>query len=387
MIYYLTLEGRWMFKEYLEYWGRELAGSEIEILHYEQLLSQKRFAPGTYVFSTRDEVSPAMGRFIDALAADLKAWPGATIYNDPHRTLQRFDLHQELWARGRSGFRSRRIADDLSELHFPLFIRSESGHDGALSPLLHSHGEIETWVGRARALGRRRRDLMVVEFCDTADGAGWYRKYAAFCVGGRIVARSLNYGRRWMLKFAGNEFSTAMAEEELEYVRSNPHESELKEIFEIARIDYGRIDYSMKDGRVQPWEINLNPTIGRGLKPSSRVIEPELRAIREQTKEAFYARFNAAWAAVATAAHRAEPTSSLEVRIADDIVRSAQAEVRRRWRTRAVIIQAGVDLVKPLMKTRARPLLQKLYRLPGNLIRGYGGALFRIIGRRARAKG
>ncbi|MCU1244458.1 MAG: hypothetical protein JWN02_368, partial [Acidobacteria bacterium] len=230
MIYYLTLAGRWMFSEYLEHWGRELAGPAIQILRYEQLLSQKRYAPGTYVFSTRDEVAPAMGRFIDALAVELSAWPGATIYNDPRHTLRRFDLHRELWARGRSGFRSVRAAEDWSGLRFPLFVRSESAHDGALSPLLHSHGEVETWVGRALALGRSLPDLLVVEFCETGDAGGWYRKYAAFCVGGRIVPRSMNYGRGWMLKFAGNDFSLAMAEEELEYVRNNPHADELKEI-------------------------------------------------------------------------------------------------------------------------------------------------------------
>lgn len=384
MIYYLTLKGRWMFSEYLEYWGRDLAGSEIQILHYEQLLSQQSYAPGTYVFSTRDEVAPAMGRFIDALAVELSAWPGAIIYNDPRRTLRRFDLHQELWARGRSNFRSMRAASDLSGIRFPVFIRSESAHDGALSPLLHSHAEIETWVGRALALGRSLPDLMVVEFCETADAAGWYRKYAAFCVGGRVVPRSMNYGRGWVMKFAGNEFSLAMAEEELEYVRGNPHEEELQEIFALARTDYGRIDYSMKDGRVQPWEINLNPTIGRGLRPSSRYIEPELRATREETKLAFYERFNAAWADVAAASPR--DSAPRQVVIAGSVVKEARAEVRRRWRTREVLIQAGVDLVKPLMKTRARPLLQKLYHLPARLVRGNAGALFRMIGRRVRAK-
>jgi hypothetical protein len=29
--------------------------------------------------------------------------------------------------------------------------------------------------------------------------------------------------------------------------------------FELARIEFGRIDYSMKDGRIQVWEINTNP--------------------------------------------------------------------------------------------------------------------------------
>ncbi len=383
MIHYLTLAGRWMFSEYLEYWGRALAESKIHILRYEALLRETRFERGTYVFSTIEEVAPPMERFIHELAAQLRGREGVRILNDPECVLRRFDLHAELWRQGRSNFSSMRAADDLSDVRFPAFVRSERSHDGALSPLLHSQNEVETWIGRAMALGRPLSDLMVVEFCETGDAGGWYRKYAAFNVNGRIVPRSMNYGRHWMLKFAGNEFSVSMAEEELEYVRTNPHERELAEIFNLARTDYGRIDYSIKDGRVQPWEINLNPTIGRGLRPSSREIEPELRGIREETKEAFYARFNEAWAAV-------EPVevdrSTFTVALDPEVVAAARADERRRWRTGSALLAAGVRLVKPLMKTPARPLLRMLYRLPKRLIHAYAAPVFRLLGRRAREK-
>lgn len=383
MIHYLTLADRTMFSEYLEYWGRELADSRIRILRYEALLDEARFEPGTYIFSTIEEVAPPMERFIDELALRLGEQPGVRIFNDPRRVLRRFDLHAELWRQGRSRFRSLRAADDLSDVRFPVFLRSERSHDGALSPLLGSHDEVETWVGRAIALGRPLHDLMVVEFCETADAGGWYRKYAAFNVGGRIVARSMNYGRHWMLKFAGNEFTVAMAEEELEYARGNPHEQELAEIFAIARTDYGRIDYSIKDGRVQPWEINLNPTIGRGVRPSSRTIEPELREIRERTKEAFYARFNEAWSAVEEPGIDRTP---MTIHLDPAIVAAARADERRRWRTGSGLLAAGVRLVKPLAKTPVRPLLRLLYRLPKRLVHANAAPLFRLLGRRARQK-
>ena len=383
MIHYLTLADRWMFSEYLEHWGRDLADSKIRILRYEALLGETRFERGTYVFSTIEEVAPPMERFIDELALRLGEQPGVRVFNDPKRVLRRFELHAELWRLGRSGFRSLRAAADLSGVRYPVFIRSERSHDGALSPLLGSPHEVETWIGRAMALGRPLQDLMVVEFCDTADAGGWYRKYAAFNVGGRIVPRSMNYGRHWMLKFAGNEFTMAMAEEELHYVESNPHEQELAEIFAIARTDYGRIDYSIKDGRVQPWEINLNPTIGRGLRPSSRYIEPELRGTREKAKEAFYARFNEAWAAVAEIDTDRTP---MTIRLDPAIVAAARVDERRRWRTGSALIAAGVRLVKPLMKTPVRPLLRMLYRLPKRIVHANAAPLFRLLAKRARQK-
>jgi hypothetical protein len=65
----------------------------------------------------------------------------------------------------------------------------------------------------------------------------------------------------WQVKEAdllGEQFLRA----ELEYVETNPHEAEVREIFALARVDYGRIDYSFDaDGRMQVWEINTNPTL------------------------------------------------------------------------------------------------------------------------------
>ena len=44
-------------------------------------------------------------------------------------------------------------------------------------------------------------------------------------------------------------------------MQTNPHEAELRAIFKLARIDYGRIDYGIKDGQIQVWEINTNPML------------------------------------------------------------------------------------------------------------------------------
>jgi hypothetical protein len=49
--------------------------------------------------------------------------------------------------------------------------------------------------------------------------------------------------------------------EEESYLDTNPHEDELRSIFELAEIDYGRIDYSLSKGGIQVWEINTNPMI------------------------------------------------------------------------------------------------------------------------------
>jgi len=108
---------------------------------------------------------------------------------------------------------------------------------------------------------------------------------------------SVAVARRWMLKYESSEHSESSYREERSYVCENPHEHALRRIFDVAGVEYGRVDYSMKDGAPVVWEINLNPVIGRGLRTST-VLSGRLRAQREETKAHFYARFLAAFDAI-----------------------------------------------------------------------------------------
>jgi hypothetical protein len=382
VIRYLTLQGRTMFDEYLGHWGRDVAQRDLRVLRYEQLLNETRFEPGTYIFTTFDEMHGPMARYVDALADALRESPNVRILNDPARVLKRFDLHDALWRAGRNAFRSFRANGDWSAARYPVFVRAEDDHQGAFSPLLHSAEEVDIWIGRAAALGHAIDHLLVIEFCDTADSDGFYRKYAAFNVGGRIVARSLSYGRAWMLKFGGNDFAMASALEELAYVQENPHAEELREIFAIAKIDYGRIDYAMLDGRVQTWEININPTVGRGNRPSRHAIPGEVAEVRETSKRTFYEHFNPAWLSMECGG----PASAFTVRVDPLILQRAREERRRRWRTRSGILEHCIRLAKPLLKTPLAPVVRALYRGPQRVVRASAAPLFRLLGRRARTR-
>jgi hypothetical protein len=103
-------------------------------------------------------------------------------------------------------------------------------------------------------------DLLLVEFCDTADAQGVYRKYAAFRVGDAIIARHLFFSHHWHVKSAELQ-DAASLQEERDYVTMNPHSEMLRPIFDLAGIEYGRVDYALHDGRIRVWEINTNPTI------------------------------------------------------------------------------------------------------------------------------
>ena len=100
------------------------------------------------------------------------------------------------------------------------------------------------------------------------------------------------------MKHSRSDFTRAILEEERSYMLANPHREQLAKIFSVAGTAYGRIDYAVKNSRVQTWEINLHPTIGRGHGESKALVPPELLPFREETKAVFYRSFQEAWAAV-----------------------------------------------------------------------------------------
>ena len=265
------------------------------VIDFEQLPSMRRFERGTYVIAGIDQAGPAMKALLADLCDQLHAAGGSRILNWPRRTLCRFDLLRQLHAAGKSHVGVARASEEVGHLRFPVFLRDEREHEGNLSPLLNSAAEVRQAVGAALIQGHALHDLMVVEFCSTADAGGVFRKYAAYNVGGRILGRSLNAGRQWMLKLETSDFTRKLVMEDQRYVMDNPHVEQLAEIFALANIDYGQIDYSMKDGRVQPWEINVSPTIGRGVKPGGGLGPRELWPIRTETREFFFDSFRKAW--------------------------------------------------------------------------------------------
>jgi hypothetical protein len=217
------------------------------------------------------------------------------VLNDPDHALLRLELLEELYRLGLNRYRAIRATGNLRELRFPVFLHEEFRHTGSLSPLLSTYAELERALGRAVLQGHRLKDLLVVEFCDTVDAEGRYRKYTAYVIGSEVIARTMGRGRGWMLKADGVEFSEEMLLEERAYVLANPYEDQVRRIFALAGIEYGRIDFAIKDGAVQTWEINTNPTVGPG---RYKVMPDEFASMRQPIRDHFSQRFHAALTAL-----------------------------------------------------------------------------------------
>ncbi|HJU91823.1 MAG TPA: hypothetical protein VJ656_02720 [Pyrinomonadaceae bacterium] len=346
-------------KDYLDVFGAPLR-HEFRILYYEDLANQKEFPRGTYVLTALDQLSSATADLLAEIYQQLKDAPGIRFLNNPTKTLQRFDLLTELNRRGMNEFRVARAGSGPNNIRFPVFVRNERLHEGALSPLLNSEREIRQAIGRALVQGHKLRDLLLVEFCDTANENGYYHKYAAFVVGKKVIPRSLNYGREWMLKHSQTEFTLPMVHKELEYVSQNPHEQQLSKIFELAQVEYGRIDYAIKDGRVQTWEINLNPTIGRGLRPPSKKLAPEVDAARDGVRQCFFSGFAKGWKEVMLPTHD-QPPVVVEVR--PSIINAAKAHDRADHARQNRLLnwfRTVLRPLKPLIEPLSSPFLRAL---------------------------
>jgi len=250
---------------YAEKWG-PAPGSRMKLVRYDELLRTASLTEATYIFSDLEVLSDA------GMAVAKAAWRTLSasglplrLLNDPSRALHRYDLLSMLHAQGINRFRVVRADCLEGGLRFPVFVRYEKQHTGPLTPLLRDEKELRRALRYLRLRGHRPSRLLVVEFCDGSDPNGIFRKYAAFLVGDRVLPRHLFFNREWMIKEGGPmdmaPMDPALEAEKMEYLYGNPHERWIKDVFGLAGLDFGRIDYGRSGDSLQVWEINSNPTI------------------------------------------------------------------------------------------------------------------------------
>jgi hypothetical protein len=236
----------------------------IQRLYYDDFWNSDP-PPGLYVFCDQDMLSKRerarLGKICDRLEADPEHY---TCLNHPDRFVERYDLLRTLHERGINPFRVYNRLRVTDETQYPVIIRCRWDGMSAPSPLLHSHQQVKEYARKVK----RPRDHFAVEFYDTSDEEGTFRKFGAFCVGDQVIPRHILFSKKWMLKYP-DEIDDRRFAEELAFVRSNQFADEIRLAFRIAGVDYGRIDFAIKDGKPVIWEINTNPVIKDVRDPTS----------------------------------------------------------------------------------------------------------------------
>lgn len=255
------------------------------IIPYKNLARIRTVQPGTYLFSDLERLLPQelrqVEKFCDLIASELSP---ELIINRPKGLLRRYELLRLLSHRGINHFRTFPFDHPGKEIRYPAFLRLANDHNGPLTGLLNTPEDHRQALKKAVAESKNPKEIITTEFCDTCGSDGLYRKFSAFRIGDRIIPGHIIFSTDWVTKDRDPE---PLRDEERDYLTCNPHRDRLMHIFECAGIAYGRIDYGLREGNIQVWEINTNPMIIQTAEKYSAEKMPFKQQLVDQLSDAF----------------------------------------------------------------------------------------------------
>lgn len=267
MIYYLVTRAHpYTIELFIAKFAPELRRL-VKVLFYEELETLRELRAGTYIFSDIERLGRSEAENAAKVWNVLKGAPAAfRVLNHPTKSMKRYELLksiQKVRSEGIHSYDVYRLTEGRAPRRFPVFVREENEHTGTRAEIRPSYSiqELEVEIERLTNEGRWRDNLIVVELVDTSDEQKIFRKYSAFIAHGRLFPEHVLFSGEWLVKVPMIINRDTHAEQE-RYLQLNPHERELREVCALARIEYGRIDYAIKEGKLCIWEINTNPSLG-----------------------------------------------------------------------------------------------------------------------------
>lgn len=236
----------------------------ISLMDYDALLRARWLRRGTYIFTDLDRLN----RWDLELAAELYLQlqrAGLPVWNNPAKVKTRYPLLRTLHAAGLNDFNVHRADELSSAIRYPVFVRKAHGHGAPVSDLLPTRPELDQALAKAIAGGTPGENLLVIEFAAEPVRPGVFRKLSAFRIGNAIVPHISVHDTGWLVKM-GRKFDNIedLYLEEQTLLQTNPFAEQLRKVFELAEIEYGRADFGVYRGRLQIYEINTNPNLGPG---------------------------------------------------------------------------------------------------------------------------
>ena len=187
---------------------------------------------------------------------------GCSVLNDPARFVGRLDLLRRLYAAGINRFTAYPAVPTPLPERWPVFLRLVAGHRRPLTGLLAIAAELAHQTIAALDAGVPPEQLIVVEFSAEPLACGLWRKLSVYRVGDRLFANSCVHDRSWVAKIRKDGIAPAdVYADELRIMRENPYGQAMLRVFELAGVDYGRVDFGLVADRPSVWEINTNPMV------------------------------------------------------------------------------------------------------------------------------
>lgn len=234
---------------------------DVRVRDYQWLLNKSRLPKGCYVFTDRERMAPWELRVYAEIYRHInRSGPAYRAINDPARMLNRYALLRALHEEGINDFNVYQLTERQMPQRWPVFLRREYSHGQPLTGLLQNQREYDLAVEKLVQQGEPLDAVIAIEYCAEPISGDLFRKLSAYRVGERILFYICVHEKSWLVKYGTqNSASDELYQQEQRMVLDNAFEKEMKRVFEIGGIDYGRADFGLVNGRVQIYEINTNP--------------------------------------------------------------------------------------------------------------------------------
>ena len=246
------------------YTNRDLAkepGSRVRIATYDELFTFEQLPRAAYVFTDLDRLSDERLEHASKSFRMLRK-NGLPVYNDPSRFLGRYGVLRRLHHEGINEFNAYRVDSLEKPARWPVFIRADGDHKRPLSDLLHNQEELDAGIARVIGEGAPISTLLIIEYAAEEVRPGLFRKLSVFRIGEQMVGFICVHDNQWLVKYGKPNIATAdMYDDEFRMVRDNPYGEEMRRIFQLIGLEYGRVDFGIVNGRPQIYEINSNPDV------------------------------------------------------------------------------------------------------------------------------
>ena len=270
--FYATTPHGYTFRRYLKNAAPSDFAAQSKVIGYSTIDLSAVPDPGLHIFTDFERLLAPERALVKRLIRRLRLRGDVRVLGDLGQWKGRHQLLTRLADDGINDFRSYTV-DQLSDAdpRFPVFVRWANDHSGTIGGVINDRAALDRRLDRIARHHRRRMrwigdQLLIVEKADAISPDGLYRKFSVFRLGDEYIPGHLIAAEGWVTK-KSKVVTEELVREENDFLDSPQDLDVIKHAFEVAGIEYGRIDWGYVNGRPQIWEINTNPVISPAGNP------------------------------------------------------------------------------------------------------------------------
>lgn len=228
---------------------------------YNWLFRTHRLPPATYIFTFIDRLHPRERQLAAKIYRHINAaGTGFKALNDPAKAKNRLGILRALHGAGINDFNAYLADEAPLPAKFPVFLRNLSVSLPPVTDLIYSQSELEIAIEKLAQAGEPLDDLIVIEYRAEPYMEDYFVKLSAYRIDDQYMLDLFLYDQKWYVKYGEvDTMPPNSAEIEAKLLRENKWMDEAKTVFDLAQIEYGRVDFSLVDNRPQFYEINFHP--------------------------------------------------------------------------------------------------------------------------------